>query len=52
MFKKLEEAMHVSYLQDIFLKTPLFFIFNFFLIFQNLSCQTWGAAYLRVWLIH
>ena len=38
------------YMQDVFLKTPLLIYFNFFpkfSVFQNLSCQTRGAAYLR-----
>ena len=41
------------YITDIFLKTPLSIYFNFFpnFFFQNLSSQTWGAAYLRVQLI-
>ena len=40
------------YITDIFLKTPLSIYFNFFnFLFENLSSQTWGAAYLRVRLI-
>ena len=41
------------YMENIILNTPLLIYFNFFpkVFSQNLSCQTRGAAYLRVRLI-
>ena len=51
MRKKLEEAMHVHV--RLLSQDSTFDLFNSFpkFIFQNLSCQTRGAAYLRVRLI-
>ena len=49
----LVHSRQCMYITDILLKTPLLIYFNFFpkSFFQNLSSQTWGAAYLQVQLI-
>ena len=53
-WKKLEETRRVYVHVRLLSQDSLLIYFNFFPKFFSkiLSCQTWGAAYLRVWLIH